>query len=60
MRGEWAADLADLHRRRPVFACEYVNADIYQEFLRQDVVPWGRRTYPDGKYVFWRIDYPTL
>jgi hypothetical protein len=44
MQVEWAADLADLRRRRPVFAGERVNADISQELLRQDVVPRGQRT----------------
>jgi hypothetical protein len=28
---------------RPVFAGERVNADIDQELLRQDVVPWVQR-----------------
>ncbi len=43
MRAECAADLADLRRRRPVFAGERVNADISQELLRQNVVPWVQR-----------------
>jgi hypothetical protein len=51
---ELAADLADLQRSRPVFTGERVNADIYQELLRQNVV-LGQRTYCDGKYVFWQI-----
>jgi hypothetical protein len=34
------------------FPQQHVNADIYQELLRQDVVPWGRRTYPDGIRLF--------
>jgi hypothetical protein len=43
IRAEWAADLADLRRRRPISAGERENADIYQELFRQDVVPRGRR-----------------
>ncbi len=43
MRAEQAADLADLRHQRPVFAGEHVNADIYQELLRQHVVPWVQR-----------------
>jgi hypothetical protein len=55
MRAKSAANLADLHHRWPVFASELVNADIYQELLRPDVVLRARRTYPDGKHIFWRI-----
>jgi hypothetical protein len=29
-----------------------VNADVYQALLRKHVVPWIKRTYPDGNYVF--------
>jgi hypothetical protein len=38
-----------------VFAGERVNADFYQELLRQHVVPWVQKLYPDGKYVFPQI-----
>jgi hypothetical protein len=50
MRAEWAADLADLRRWRPVFAGERVNADISQELLRQNVVPWVQRDV-----AWWKI-----
>jgi hypothetical protein len=33
-------------------AGEWVNADIYQDLLRQHVVPMIQRTYLDGIYVF--------
>jgi hypothetical protein len=49
------ADLADLRCCRPDFAGKHVNADIFQELMRQDVVPQGRRMYPDGKYIFMQI-----
>jgi hypothetical protein len=31
---------------------EHINAIIYQDLLRQHVVPWIQRMYPDGNYVF--------
>ncbi len=34
---------------------EEVNVDVYQDLLRQRVVPWVQRTYPDGNYVSSRI-----
>jgi hypothetical protein len=33
-------------------ACKWVNAEVYQDLLRQHVVPWIQQTYPDGNYVF--------
>jgi hypothetical protein len=33
-------------------AGEQINADVYQDFLRQHLVPWAKRTYPDGKYEY--------
>jgi hypothetical protein len=53
-----AADLADLCCRWLLFAGKHVNTE---ELLRQHVVPWGQRPYPDGKYAFWWIQHrPTL
>jgi DDE superfamily endonuclease len=44
----------------PIFvaAGERINAAIYQELLRQHVVPWLKRTYPDGNYVFQQDSAP--
>jgi AraC-like DNA-binding protein len=44
----------------PIFiaAGEKVNAAIYQELLRQHVVPWLQRTYPGGNYVFQQDSAP--
>jgi hypothetical protein len=39
---------ADLCRQLPVSASEWVNADVYQDLLRQHVVPLAYTTYPDG------------
>jgi hypothetical protein len=36
---------------KPVTNGVRVNADIYQELLRQDVVSWFQRRYPDREYV---------
>jgi hypothetical protein len=57
MRAEWATELADLCCRWLVFTGEHVNADIYQELLRQHVVRWGWRLYPDIKYIFLQIQH---
>ncbi len=57
---EWAANLANLRCRLPVFTGERINAHVYQPLLRQHVVPWGQRTYCDTKYIFRRIQrWPT-
>ncbi len=43
------------------FSLECVDTHAYQELLRQHKVPWVQETYPDGKYVFRRIQCrPTL
>jgi hypothetical protein len=46
--------LADffLRHQKLVSAGKQINAEVYQEFLRQLEVPWVKRTYPGGKYVF--------
>ncbi len=49
------ACLVELGSRRRVFAGERINTGVYQELLRQYVVPWAQRTQPDEKYAFWRI-----
>jgi hypothetical protein len=41
-----------------VSAGERVNADVYQGLLRKHVVPWIKRTYPDGNYVFQQDSAP--
>jgi hypothetical protein len=35
-----------------ISACERVNAYVYQDLLRQHVVPWIKQTYLDSNYVF--------
>jgi hypothetical protein len=35
-----------------VSAGERVNADVYQDLFQKHVIPWIKRTYPDGYYVF--------
>jgi hypothetical protein len=61
MQAEWVADLADLHCRRPISNSERVNADIYQELLRQHVVPWVQRDVAWKKDALRRIQRrPTL
>jgi DDE superfamily endonuclease/Transposase len=44
----------------PVFvaAGERINAVIYQDLLRQHVVPWLKTTYPEGNYVFQQDSAP--
>ncbi len=49
------AGLADLGRWWLLSTGKQVNADIYQEHLRQDVVPWVHWMYPDQKYIFQQI-----
>ncbi len=44
---KWAADFADLGCWWLVFTGECVIADVYQELLGQNVVPWAQRMYPD-------------
>ncbi len=57
---EWGADIVDLRCRLPVSACKRVNADVYQELLRQHVTDCALRMFPDGKYVFrWIQRRPT-
>jgi hypothetical protein len=38
----------------PIFvaAGERINAVVYQDLLQRHVVPWLKRVYPDGNYVF--------
>ncbi len=50
---EWAADIADLGNQR--IAGGPLNAVIYQELLRQHLVPWVKRTYPGRKHLIQRI-----
>jgi hypothetical protein len=52
---EWAADISDLGSQRPVFAGEYLNADVYQELLQQHVFLVVQRMYPGVKDVFQQI-----
>jgi hypothetical protein len=40
-----------------VSASEGVNTDVYQEILRKEVFPWVQRMYPDGKDIFWQIQW---
>jgi hypothetical protein len=35
-----------------------VYVDVYQDLLRQHMVPWVQRTYPDGNYVFQQDSAP--
>jgi hypothetical protein len=44
----------------PIFvaAGKRINAAVYQNLLRQHVVPWLQRTYPDGNYVFQQDSAP--
>jgi hypothetical protein len=41
-------------RKEAIFsdAGKRYNTCVYQELLRQHVVPWVQRMYPNGKYVF--------
>jgi hypothetical protein len=41
------------HRRQ-----RQVNVTVHQKLLRQDVVPWIQRLYPDGNYVFQQNSAP--
>ncbi len=61
------AGLEDLCCRWPLSAGVALTADVYLELLRQYVVLWVQKTYPDGKYVFqWihadshRQDHPAV
>ncbi len=36
-----------------LFASEHVNTNVYLQLLRQHVIPWVQRMYPDRKYIFW-------
>jgi hypothetical protein len=38
-----------------VASCKNVNTDVYQQILRQHVVPWIQRTYPGGNYSFQQV-----
>jgi hypothetical protein len=49
------AGLTDLGHSWLLSTDEQVNSDIYQELLRQDVVPWVKRMYTDKKYDFQQI-----
>jgi hypothetical protein len=55
MKAEWVEDLTDLCCRLLAFSGEHVNADIYQELLRQHVDPWVATTFPGKKYIFWKV-----
>ncbi len=52
-KAEWAADLVDLRHWRPVFPSECVNADIYQELLRQHVVSQAKGCSLMENTSFW-------
>jgi hypothetical protein len=41
-----------------VSAGERVNTDVYQDLLQKHVVPWIKRTYSDGNYVFQQDSAP--
>jgi hypothetical protein len=62
-KGLKEAMLMELRRscqfRPPIarFCSEQVNSDMYQEVLRQYVIPWGPDDiYPDEKYVFRQVN----
>jgi hypothetical protein len=55
MQAEWVADLTDLCCRWQAFSGEHVNADIYQELLRQHVDPWVQTTFPGKNSSFGRF-----
>jgi hypothetical protein len=52
---EWAADILDLGSQRPVFSGKHLNADVYQELLRQHVFLVVQRMYPGVKDFFQQI-----